>query len=228
MRVNRFVAQATGMSRRAADKIIKAERVSINQKIARLGNEVKSTDSIALDGKPIVVANKSTTIMLNKPVGYVSSRKGQGSKTIYELLPEKYHGLKPVGRLDKDSSGLLLLTDDGVMANKLTHPRYQKEKIYQVELNKPLEQNDEKQLLTGVELEDGLSKFITVKKFSDKGIEVIISEGRNRQIRRAFSLLGYEVIGLNRTSFGKYDLSGLPSGGYQELTLDVHPEYPKA
>ncbi|MGZ6004701.1 MAG: pseudouridine synthase, partial [Candidatus Saccharimonadales bacterium] len=112
MRVNLFVAQATGMSRRAADNLLRQGSITINGQLAKLGDQVQSSDVVTLNSQRLSLPEKSQTILLNKPVGYVCSRDGQGSKTIYDLLPAKFQRLKPVGRLDKDSSGLLLLTSD--------------------------------------------------------------------------------------------------------------------
>ena len=125
-------------------------------------------------------------MLLNKPVGYVCSRKGQGSQTIYDLIPAKYHHLESVGRLDKDSSGLLLLTDDGELANKLTHPSFRKEKVYEVTLDKSLHESDLARLQHGIELDDGTSRFIISPLKAQNSYLVTISEGRNRQIRRTF------------------------------------------
>jgi 23S rRNA pseudouridine2605 synthase len=157
MRINKFVAQSTGISRRAVDDAIRQGRVQLNASSAALGDEVLASDKVTLDGHAIIPAAK-LTILLNKPRGYVTSRNGQGTKTIYDLLPSDYHTLKPVGRLDKDSSGLILLTNDGDLANQLTHPKYSKTKIYEVELDKPLEPLHQ-QIITdhGIELEDGKS-----------------------------------------------------------------------
>lgn len=206
MRLNKFIALATGMSRRAADRATMEGRVSINGRTAKLGDIVSKDDTVALDGRPLEAIRNFTTIILNKPVGYVCSRRGQGSKTIYDLLPQQHHRLKPIGRLDKNSSGLILLTTDGELANSLTHPRYHKEKAYNVKLDKKLASPDENRLLTGVELDDGLSKFIKVKQYSSNTCEVIIAEGRNRQIRRTFAAIGYKVEVLHRTQFGPYTL----------------------
>src|SRR5436190_1625361 len=134
MRINQFIARATGMSRRAADKVIQQGRVTVNNTPVSSGQNVAETDQVHLDGKPLKI-KATTTIVLNKPVGYVCSRDGQGSPTVYDLLPQTLHHLKPVGRLDKDSSGLLLMTNDGNLANELTHPRNQKQKVYQITIN---------------------------------------------------------------------------------------------
>lgn len=169
MRLNKFIAQATGLSRRAADMAIEQGRVAINGQKADLGQEVDPSDVVALDKRAITPAVKSITIMLNKPVGYVCSRNGQGSKTVYDLLPPEYHQLKPVGRLDKDSSGLLLLTNDGDLAYELTHPSKQKTKVYEVALDKLLEPLHQQMISDfGVMLEDGLSKFQVQKLETSK------------------------------------------------------------
>ena len=128
MRINQYVARATGLSRRKADAAIAQGRVAVNGQTTGVGTEVAATDAVTLDGHAIAISLQTITIMLNKPPGYVVSRAGQGSKTVYDLLPAEYRQLKPVGRLDKDSSGLLLLTNDGNLANELTHPRHAKTK----------------------------------------------------------------------------------------------------
>ena len=138
MRINKYIALSTGLSRRAADAAILDGRVTVDEQPASSGMKVSATTVVTLDGTVLSRPAATQTIMLNKPVGYVCSRDGQGSQTIYELLPADLHSLKPVGRLDKDSSGLLLLTNDGTLANQLTHPRYEKIKEYIVQLNKPL------------------------------------------------------------------------------------------
>jgi 23S rRNA pseudouridine2605 synthase len=216
MRINRFVALSTGMSRRAADNAIADQRVYINGTLATPGIDTKDNDTITLDNH-IITPPINTTILLNKPVGYVCSRNGQGSKTIYDLLPEKLHNLKPVGRLDKDSSGLLLLTNDGTLAQELTHPSRQKIKIYETELNKDL-QPLHRQLIQdfGVQLEDGPSKFSIERmdEENEKNWRITMHEGRNRQIRRTFSSLGYTVTQLHRTTFGSFILQELKLGNY--------------
>jgi pseudouridine synthase len=214
MRINKFVAQATGLSRRAADQAIRDGRVTINGQPAELGDEVTDDLIIRLDDQLIELPAATITLILNKPVGYVSSRAGQGSQTIYELLPSEYHQLKPVGRLDKDSSGLLLLTNDGELANQLTHPRYAKTKIYDISLDKPLQPLHHQMINDlGVQLEDGSSQLSLQKlDASSRNWQVTMSEGRNRQIRRTFAALGYTVTKLHRTQFGPYQLSDLQSG----------------
>ncbi|HEX5456089.1 MAG TPA: pseudouridine synthase [Candidatus Saccharimonadales bacterium] len=217
MRVNKYVAQATGLSRRAADRAIEAGRVRINQKQAVPGDKAGPEDSVYLDNGRLVLNPVPTTIILNKPAGYVCSRSGQGSKTVYDLLPREYRRLKTVGRLDKDTSGLLLLSDNGELANTLTHPSYGKNKVYQAGLNKKLALKDKKKLLTGVRLADGPSKFINIADCSDKVYEITLQEGRNRQIRRTFQALDYKIVKLRRIKFGDYSLPAQLGEGEWEL-----------
>ncbi len=214
MRINQFVARATGLSRRAADQAISEGRVQIGGQPAQPGAQVADTDTVTLDGRVITAATTTTTVMLNKPIGYVCSRDGQGSQTVYDLLPPEYRALKPIGRLDKDSSGLLLLTNDGQLANHLTHPRYAKTKTYEVTLNKPLTDEHKSQIEQGVKLDDGSSK-LQIKNLNGQHFTVLMQEGRNRQIRRTFEALGYSVTGLHRTHFGDYSLGDLPPGQFQ-------------
>ncbi len=215
MRINQYLARHTALSRRGADAAIAAGRVEVNDVPASIGDTVTDSDTITLDGQPISKATAVTTVLFHKPVGYVVSRKGQGSHTIYDLLPKEYQHLNPVGRLDKDSSGLLLLTNDGELAHQLTHPRYSKTKRYEVQLNKPLTPLHQ-QMITdrGVALDDGVSKLGLSPLDRERRIwEVLMQEGRNRQIRRTFAALDYRVTALHRTHFGAYQLGSLPLGG---------------
>ena len=221
MRLNKFLSQHTELSRRSADKAIENGRIKINGKIANLGEEVNDQSVVLLDNQPIVVRDSvKTTIILNKPVGYVCSRNGQGSRTVYELLSDDLQHLNCVGRLDKNSSGLLVFTNDGELANQLTHPSFGKVKIYEVELNKsllPLHQqmiND-----IGINLEDGPSKLILEKLQNDKSFKITMREGRNRQIRRTFAALGYDITKLHRTNLGNYTLTRIRPGKVSLINL---------
>ena len=220
MRLNKYIALSSNLSRRGADAAIAEYRVGINGKTAQIGSEVVSGDVVTLDGSVIKPPVNRVTIMLNKPPGYIVSKDGQGGDTIYDLMPVEYDRLNPVGRLDKDSSGLLLLTNNGDLAQELTHPSHQKTKIYEVTLSQPL-QPLHRQMISdhGVTLQDGPSKF-ELERIAD-GDEtkwkVTMQEGRNRQIRRTFASLGYDVIQLHRTNFGKYALGTLAEGEYQEV-----------
>ena len=219
-RINKFLAHATGLSRREVDQAIFAGRVKVNNQTATVGAHVKAGDNVSLDNRLVKAQKHYTYLLFNKPVGYVCSRRQQGDvPTIFKLLPPSLRKLKPTGRLDKDSSGLLLLTDDGDIAHRMTHPKFQKTKTYLVNLDQPL-QPLHRQMITdiGVTLEDGKSK-IGLERINDNAIEwrVTMSEGRNRQIRCTFASLGYEVTKLHRTTFGNLTLGTISPGEFVEL-----------
>lgn len=222
MRLNKFIAHATGVSRREADNLIQTGKVSVNGQVAQLGCNIDdSNDKVAVNGKVIALPSHTTTIMLNKPIGYVCSRnaQAQGVHTVYDLLPEELRGLKSIGRLDKDSSGLILLTDDGDLAHQLTHPRFAKAKEYIVELDRTLAPLHQQMISDfGISLDDGPSKLL-LERLDDNRIrfKITMSEGRNRQIRRTFAALGYQVKALHRTSFGPYTLGDLSSGKWTKV-----------
>lgn len=220
VRLNKLLAESLGVSRREADDLIASGKVSVDGKVARLGQRVDFSEKVCYNGSVVSFLTAHTYLAMNKPAGYVCSRKRQGEvPTIYELLPEKYHDLKTVGRLDKDSSGLILLTNDGDFAFQMTHPKFVKTKVYKVELDRVLEPLHQQMIADfGVDLPDGKSK-LGLERLDDgrKNWRVEMHEGRNRQIRRTFGVLGYTVTGLRRLSFGKYELSGLPEGEFVEV-----------
>ncbi len=219
MRINKFVAQSTGLSRRAADQAIADGRVLVNQLAPESGDQIGPDDIVTMDSRRITPPLKTTTIIMHKPSGFVCSRNGQGNRTIYDLLPERYQNLKSIGRLDKESSGLLLLTDDGALANQLTHPSFVKMKVYEVSLDTPLQPLHQQMISDiGVTLEDGPSKLLLMK-LGDDGLswQITMSEGRNRQIRRTFQSLGYQVKTLHRTMFGQYQLGTLSPAQVAEV-----------
>jgi pseudouridine synthase len=213
------VAQATGLSRRYSDKVINSGQVKINSGTAVIGQLVNAKDIVYLDGKLISLPVKYTTILVNKPVGYVCSRDGQGSPTIYDLIPSEYQNLKHVGRLDKDSSGLVVLTSNGELAHELSHPSFGKIKKYSVELDRPLANMDKIEIETGRVALDNKASIMKIKNLKKDGreIEIELGEGRNRQIRRTFASVGYEVIKLRRDSFGPYSLSQIGEKKYLEV-----------
>lgn len=216
MRINKYIAASSGLSRRAADAAIANGRVRVNGATPSSGQTVSETDVVSLDGTVLTRPDTSTTIMLHKPVGFVVSRNGQGSQTIYDLLPPEFRVLNPIGRLDKDSSGLLLLTNDGQLTEQLTHPRHQKLKVYQITLDKPLQPADQQTIERGVELEDGISRLHLTGQ--DTSWTVEMREGRNRQIRRTFEARGYRIVTLHRTQFGEYSLRDIPTGHIEIVT----------
>ncbi len=209
-RLNKFLALQLGISRRQADELIEKGRISINGKTAQLGERFKAGDEIKLGEKIISKTREEKKyVIFNKPRGYVCSRKKQGeNETIYAILPKEFSVLKPVGRLDKDSSGILLLTNDGDFAFQMTHPKFRKVKEYLVSLDTPLQPIHQQMIADfGINLPDGKSQ-LGLERLDDsrKNWKVIMSEGRNRQIRRTFSAIGYEVEELHRTVFGSYIL----------------------
>lgn len=223
IRLNKHLALQLGVSRREADNLIEQKRVTINEKTATLGARFSNDDVICIDNKIIPSTTKYYYLALNKPVGYVCSRKQQGDHpTIYELIPKNYHNLKPVGRLDRDSSGLILLTNDGDFAYQMTHPKFYKTKKYIVEIDADLQPLHQQMISDfGIQLDDGPSKLSLEKISEDNRIKwtVTMHEGRNRQIRRTFSSLGYNVIKLHRTNFGNYSIDGIKSGEFQITSI---------
>ncbi len=216
MRLNKYVALASGLSRRAADQAITLGQVRVNDSSVEVGYDVKPGDSVRLHGKLLQLPPAVTTILFHKPLHYVTSRNGQGNKTIHELLPKKYASLKPVGRLDKDTTGLLLLTNDGQLANQLTHPKYEKAKVYQVVLDHELTIEDQQHIIKGLPVEEYISRM-KVAHLQRTEYLVQLTQGHNRQIRKTFAALGYSVIKLHRTTFGPYHLGNIKVGQFEVL-----------
>ena len=222
MRLNKFIALSLGVSRRKADELIEQGQILVNGDRAVLGRQISQSDTILHNSRELRIQPKKL-ILLHKPVGYLCSRASQGGvPTIYELLPKSLHHLKPVGRLDKDSSGLILLTNDGDFAHQMTHPSFYKIKRYLVTLDQPL-QPLHRQMINdfGVQLPDGPSRLTLERQHDgdDRRWIIQMSEGRNRQIRRTFAALGYTVKKLHRTDFGSYSLGGMKRGEFQESNL---------
>ena len=220
VRLNKFLAERLGLSRRQADDLIAAGKVTISGKPAVLGARIDKNDKVCYNSKIVPFGVNFTYLALNKPVGYVCSKKRQGeTPTIYELLPKKYQNLKTVGRLDANSSGLILLTNDGDFAFSMTHPKFAKEKIYVVELTRALEPLHQQEIADfGIELSDGKSQMGLLRLDDSRHKwQVTISEGRNRQIRRTFAAVGYVVSKLHRIQFGKYQFSDLKPGEFVEI-----------
>lgn len=221
-RLNKFLALHLGVSRREADNLIQSGRVIVDGNAASLGGRVSPGSEVTVDGKPLSGQTDFIYLAFNKPVGYVCSRAAQGDRpTIYQLLPKKYHALKTVGRLDQNSSGLILLTNDGDFTYQMTHPKFKKTKLYRVKLDHELEPLHQQMISDfGVTLEDGPSKLGLVRLSDDsrRQWQVTMSEGRNRQIRRTFDALGYTVTKLHRTNFGRFSLDDIASGEWREVS----------
>jgi len=230
-RLNKQLALCLGISRRQADDLIADNKVFINNQAATLGARISDSDEVKVNGKKLKSDVELIYLALNKPTGYVCSRQAQGNgKTIYELLPKKYQSLKSVGRLDKDSSGIILLTNDGDFAFQMTHPSFHKVKIYRVKIDKDLQPLHQQMISDhGIDLDDGTSKLMLEKigendrpacldgRTGRKNWIITMHEGRNRQIRRTFDSLGYTVQELHRTNFGNYALGDIKPAKYVVL-----------
>jgi 23S rRNA pseudouridine2605 synthase len=223
IRLNKYLSNAGICSRREADVLIASGVVAINDEIiTELGYKIKPGDVVKYDGETIS-AEKKRYVLLNKPKGFITTMDDPyGRKTVMSLVRKACkERIYPVGRLDRDTTGLLLFTNDGDMVKKLTHPKYKASKIYQAELNKPVKKEDLEKLLTGVDLEDGKSYFDKaeyVKSDSAFIIGVELHSGKNRIVRRTFEALGYEVVKLDRVSFGGLTKKDLPRGFFRHLT----------
>ena len=217
MRLARFLAQAGIASRRQAEKIIEAGRVKINgQLVKNLASQVSLQDKIELDGK-ILVVEKKVYYLLNKPKGYVSSVKDpHNPKNILSLVP-KIPRVFPVGRLDKDSQGLIILTNDGDFAYQLTHPKFLCQKTYLVKVNKEIDTSLKSKLEKGLKFSEGLAKADRVKILAKNELEIVLHQGFNRQIRRMLAELDYKVIFLKRIKEGNFSLGNLPEGKYIQI-----------
>ena len=222
-RLNKHLALQLGVSRREADNLIGEGSVTINGTLATLGARFNAGDSINVKNNPLTTNTAYQYLAFNKPIGYVCSRKHQGDNpTIYDLIPVGYHPLKPVGRLDRDSSGIILLTNDGNFAFNMTHPKFAKVKIYNVRLENELSPLHQQMISDhGINLDDGISQ-LQLERMNEtdrKSWIVTMKEGRNRQIRRTFGSLGYTVTKLHRTNFGNYALGDIKPGEFEIVGL---------
>jgi 23S rRNA pseudouridine2605 synthase len=216
VRLNAFLARAGVASRRGADELIKAGRVTVNGEPGQLNTFVQSRDRVRVDGE-LVALQRLTYLLLNKPAGVVTTaRDPQRRRTVVELVPPEPR-VVPVGRLDADTTGALLLTNDGQLAHRLAHPRYGVEKVYEAEVEGA--PNDEvlAALAGGVELEDGRTAPARVRRLTPDRIELAIHEGRNRQVRRMLEAVGHPVRALHRSAYAGLTLEGLEPGAWREL-----------
>ena len=220
MRINQYLAQVLGISRRTADKEIAAGNVHLGDRKAVLGDQVSKDDKVSLKGKPVVNSKLApTTIALNKPAGYVTSRKRDESDapTVMDLLPPELQHLKPVGRLDKESDGLLLMTDDGDLLYRSTHPKFENEKEYLVQFETPLSELEIASWKKGMKLIDGIAKADKIERIGRK-FKITLHQGKNRQIRRMAGKTGNKVLTLTRMRMGDVTLGTLEEGQWKLLT----------
>lgn len=217
VRINKFLAQRGYCSRREADRLVEAGKVRINGRVARLGDSVGSEDEVTVAGRTYLERPDPIYIMLNKPVGIITTTDRKSPDNVIGLIGAKER-LFPVGRLDVDSSGLLVLTNDGDLAEKLTHPRYEHEKEYVVKTTEEISEADLDRLRKGVRIDGKKTLPARVKRISPNRFSVSIREGRNRQIRRMFTAIGHHVLALKRVRVHTLKLGRLSVGKWRMLT----------
>ena len=220
MRLAKLLAHAGVASRRAAEGLIAAGRVTVEGEVVTdPARDVDEGAAVAVDGEP-VRAERRVVYAVNKPRGVVSTaRDTHGRPTVVELVPGESRRLYPVGRLDADTTGLLLLTNDGELANLLTHPRYEVEKVYRARVQPPrLSAAALRALREGVALDDGPARAARVRQVASGVVELALAEGRKRQVRRMLAAVGHRVVELERVRFGPLALAGLAPGAHRRLT----------
>ena len=218
MRLAKFLARAGVASRRAAEEVIAEGRVTVDgASVTDPARDVHDSAEVLVDGRR-VSAEQTETWAVNKPLDVVSTAREPGSRRAVTELVDSPARLYPAGRLDADSTGLILLTNDGELANRLTHPRYEVKKTYRAELKLPPSERDLEQLRRGVELEDGLTAPAKVERTGELEIEITIHEGRNRQVRRMAEVVGNDVVALKRVRMGSLELGALRLGEARRLS----------
>ena len=224
MRINKFLAECGVCSRRSADKLIEEGAVKINGAVCSIGSDVDEyNDSVTVNGKKINPVKKYDYYIMNKPKGYVCTVKDdKGRKTVMDLLPENLNRVVPVGRLDYDSEGLLLFTNDGELTFKLTHPKNEIPKTYIVNTERPVSEKDVNLLKNGVVIDGVKTKKCSIRFISEQNggsrLEITITEGKNRQIRKMLEAIGNNVDFLKRIRIGDLSVSGLDRGKFRKLT----------
>ena len=223
MRINKFISNSGICSRRNADLLIEKGEIEVNGKIVTTpGLDIKETDIVKYNGKIVNLNNDNVYFLLNKPINYISSCVDKEKrKTVLDLIKIKNKRIYPVGRLDRNTTGLIILTNDGVLTNKLTHPSSEIIKKYWILIDKPITTKTEQTLKKGIFLEDGYFKFDKISISENKTeIKVVMHSGRNRIIRRTFLHLGYNVKALDRYYYAGLTKGKLKLGEYRNLTKD--------
>jgi 23S rRNA pseudouridine2605 synthase len=220
VRLAKFLAHGGVASRRKAEEIVAKGLVTVGGEVVTdPARDVDEGDDVRVNGAPVGTEAREVWVV-NKPAGVVSTAREPGSRPAVVELVQTNARLYPVGRLDADSTGLLLLTNDGELANHLTHPRYEVPKTYRVRLRAPISDRDLDRLRQGVELEDGPTAPTQVRRLGEREIEVVLREGRNRQVRRMLEAVGNRVVALRRVRFGPLGLGGLGEGEGRRLSED--------
>lgn len=227
MRLNKWLVLAgAANSRRKADELIAAGRILRNGHVAEAGEQALTKDTITLDGETLrITAESPRIIAFYKPRDVISShtRQGKHNKIVFDFLPLGWHRDIIVGRLDRDSEGLMLLTNDGALAHELMHPSFGVQRVYLVTTKQPLTDNDLDLLVSGIELEDGVSRAVSANRDDERRVRITLEEGRNRQIRRSLDALGHSVTRLVRIQHGPYMLEGLQPGEWREISKEDQP-----
>ena len=219
VRLNAYLARAGIASRRGADELIKAGRVRVNGAPGELNTFVSGADEVEVDGKP-VARQQLAYVLLNKPAGVVTTMSDpQGRRTVRDLVAIGTR-VVPVGRLDADTTGALLLTNDGKLAHRLAHPRYGVEKVYEAAVEGDPSREALRRLAEGVELEDGPSAPARARRLGPSRIELTLHEGRNHQVKRMCAAVGHPVVRLHRVRYAGLGVEGLAPGQWRELTRD--------
>jgi 23S rRNA pseudouridine2605 synthase len=217
VRLNAYLARAGVASRRKADELIKAGRVTVNGEQGRLNTAVGSADRVEVDGQP-VAAQPLAYVLLHKPAGVVTTaRDPHARRTVVELVPALPR-VVPVGRLDADTTGALLLTNDGELAHRLAHPRYGVEKVYEADVEGEPGRAVLARLRDGVELDDGRTAPARARLLAPGRVELVLHEGRKHQVKRMFEAVGHPVVRLHRSRYAGLGLDGLRPGESRELT----------
>jgi len=216
MRLNAYLARAGVASRRRADELIKAGRVRVNGEPGQLNTFVESRDRVEVDGRPVRL-QRLAYLLLNKPAGTVTTvRDPQRRPTVVALVPAEPR-VVPVGRLDADTTGALLLTNDGPLAHRLAHPRYGVEKVYEADVQGEPDDAALERLAAGIELEDGTTAPARARRLGPARIELALHEGRNRQVKRMLDAVGHPVLRLHRSAYAGLTIGGLAPGAFREL-----------
>ncbi|MEA1963454.1 MAG: pseudouridine synthase [Patescibacteria group bacterium] len=223
--LQKYISNAGYCSRRKAEELIRLGRVKVNNKIAELGMKALENDKVEIGDKLIVLPKEKIYIILNKPIGLTcTNRKFKGEKNVFELLPNEFKDLHIVGRLDKNSRGLVLLTNDGDMTMRMTHPKFGHEKKYIVKLRIKSQELRIKDItssfLKGIDIGDGdgIVKAKKIKYLEKNKFEIILTKGKKRQIRRMFKAIGLDVVDLKRAAIGNIELVDLGEGKWKKLS----------
>jgi 23S rRNA pseudouridine2605 synthase len=220
MRLNAYLARAGIASRRGSDDLIKAGRVKVNDVPGALNTYVHTGDRVEVDGKP-VTAQALKYVLLNKPAATVTTALDpQGRPTVVDLVSEIPERVVPVGRLDADTTGALLLTNDGPLSHRLAHPSYAVEKVYEVEVEGEPDDAALQQLAKGVDLDDGRTAPARARRLGPKTVELALHEGRKHQVKRMLEAVGHPVVRLHRSRYAGLELRDLAPGEWRELTAD--------